>query len=115
MIGEELGFIGVAVVGVGFGLLWWRIFTVAHLAEASGEIFGACLAYGVGIWLGLQALVNMGVNLGVLPTKGLTLPLMSYGGGSLVVDCMALGLVLRVYAEAREIRARNLKGGPWRR
>lgn len=115
VIGEELGLVGVIGVGVGFGLLLWRIFAAAHLAEATGEIFGAYLAYGVGIWLGLQALVNMGVNLGVLPTKGLTLPLMSYGGGSLVMDCMALGLVLRVYAEACEMRARNRKGGTWRR
>lgn len=115
VIGEELGFVAVVGVGLGFALLVWRIFTIANLAQVTGEIFGAWLAFGVGIWLGLQALVNMGVNLGVLPTKGLTLPLMSYGGGSLVVDCMALGLVLRVYAEAREIQAQQPKRRGWRK
>ncbi len=114
VIGEELGFIGVVGVGIGFGLLLWRIFAIASLAQARGLAFGACLACGVGIWLGLQALVNMGVNLGVLPTKGLTLPLMSYGGGSLVMDCMALGLVLRVYAEARGTGASPWRGEAWR-
>jgi cell division protein FtsW len=101
VIGEELGWIGVSGCALGFALLIWRIFTAARLAQLAGQEFGTWLAYGVGIWLGLQALVNMGVNLGLLPTKGLTLPLMSYGGGSLIVDCMALGWVLRVYAEAR--------------
>lgn len=127
VIGEELGLVGVIGVGVGFGLLVWRIFAAADLAQSTGEVFGACLAYGVGVWLGLQALVNMGVNLGVLPTKGLTLPLMSYGGGSLVVNCMALGQVARVYAEARAgatrrscpIKSRHgglpLQGESWRR
>ncbi|MFN3918793.1 MAG: putative lipid II flippase FtsW [Methylohalobius sp.] len=128
VIGEELGFVGVGGVGVGFSLLLWRIFAAARLAQLSGQAFGTWLAYGVGIWLGLQVLVNMGVNLGVLPTKGLTLPLMSYGGGSLVVDCMALGLVLRVYAEARaEVTLRDVsvkgrhgglslqQGRPWQR
>ncbi|GAB6067072.1 putative lipid II flippase FtsW [Methylothermus subterraneus] len=114
VIGEELGFVGVLGVGAGFAWLVWRIFAAARLAQAAGQAFGTWLAYGIGIWLGLQALVNMGVNLGVLPTKGLTLPLMSYGGGSLVVDCLALGQVLRIYSEAREARAGRWRE-PWRR
>ncbi|MCX8048244.1 MAG: putative lipid II flippase FtsW [Methylohalobius sp.] len=119
VVGEELGLVGVMAVGAGFGLLVWRIFAIAQCAHVAGEVFGAFLAYGVGIWLGLQALVNMGVNLGVLPTKGLTLPLMSYGGGSLVMSCLALGQVARVYAEAKAKALANkdvsLRRGLWRR
>jgi len=114
VIGEELGWIGVAAVILAFGLLLWRIFAVARLAERAELAFGAWLAYGIGLWLGITAVVNMGVNLGVLPTKGLTLPLMSYGGGSLVVDCVALALVLRVDAEARERLAARPGRKPWR-
>ncbi|GAB4357801.1 MAG: putative lipid II flippase FtsW [Methylohalobius crimeensis] len=115
VVGEELGLLGVIGVISMFGWLLWRVFATARLAESNKEVFGACLAYGVGVWLGLQTLINMGVNLGVLPTKGLTLPLMSYGGGSLVVNCMAIGLVLRVYAEAREVQAQQPRGKSWRR
>ncbi len=114
VIGEELGWIGVAAVILAFGLLLWRIFAIARLAEWAELAFGAWLAYGIGLWLGLTAVVNMGVNLGVLPTKGLTLPLMSYGGGSLVVDCLALALVLRVDTEARERLAARPGRKPWR-
>ncbi len=114
VIGEELGWIGVAAVILAFGLLLWRIFAIARLAERAELVFGAWLAYGIGLWLGLTAVVNMGVNLGVLPTKGLTLPLMSYGGGSLVVDCLALALVLRVDTEARERLAARPGRKPWR-
>ncbi|HHJ38073.1 MAG: cell division protein FtsW [Methylothermaceae bacteria B42] len=114
VIGEELGWIGVTLVITAYGVLLWRIFVVAKLADSAGLTFGALLVYGVGLWLGLQAIINMGVNLGVLPTKGLTLPLMSYGGGSLVVDCMALGAVLRVYAEARDRQASQPKRKAWR-
>ncbi len=114
VIGEELGWLGVAGVIVAFGMLLWRIFTIARLAERANLVFGACLTYGIGLWIGLTAVINIGVNLGVLPTKGLTLPLMSYGGGSLVIDCMALGMVLRVDAEARELLAATPGRKPWR-
>ena len=67
----------------------------------SGQVFGAQIAYGIGIWLGLQACVNIGVNMGALPTKGLTLPLMSYGGSSLVIVCVAIALLFRVDMETR--------------
>lgn len=113
VIGEELGWVGVSIVIVAYGLLLWRIFTIARLAETAGQLFGAMLAYGVGLWLGMQAIINMGVNLGVLPTKGLTLPLLSYGGGSLVADCIALGMVQRVCLEAREGLAAQPKDKPW--
>ena len=114
VIGEELGWVGVAAVILAFGLLLWRIFAIARLAERAELAFGAWLAYGIGLWLGITAVVNMGVNLGVLPTKGLTLPLMSYGGGSLVVALLALALVLRVDAEARERLAARPGRKPWR-
>lgn len=101
VIAEELGFLGVfAVVGL-FGFITWRAFTIARNAMAHGADFAGYCAYGVGLWLALQAYVNVGVNMGVLPTKGLTLPLMSYGGSSMVVSCMAIALLLRVEYETR--------------
>ncbi len=114
VIGEELGWIGVMTVILAFAVLLWRIFETARLAEVAGLAFGTWLTYGIGLWLGLSAIINIGVNLGVLPTKGLTLPLMSYGGGSLVVDCMALALVQRVYFEARDVLAEKPGKKPWR-
>ena len=71
--------------------------------------FGAQVCYGIGIWIGLQAFINIGVNMGVLPTKGLTLPLVSAGGSSLLVVCMAIGLVTRVYIEGIAERTSNLQ------
>jgi cell division protein FtsW len=80
----------------------WRAFVIATLAERNALHFHAFLAYGLGIWIGLQAFINIGVNMGVLPTKGLTLPLMSYGGSSLVITFVALALLLRIGYEATE-------------
>jgi cell division protein FtsW len=99
VVAEELGMLGAAVVVVLFVLLIGRIFRIGQQAERSGMIFGAYLSYGVAIWIALQAFINMGVNMGLLPTKGLTLPLMSYGGSSVVVMLVALALVLRVASE----------------
>lgn len=99
VLAEELGFIGVCVVIVLYTLLFFRAFKIGLLAESSGNRFAAYLAYGIGIWLALQAAINMGVNMGLLPTKGLTLPLMSYGGSSLIICCMAIGLLLRIHRE----------------
>jgi cell division protein FtsW len=84
-----------------FAIVIWRALAIGRAAELSGQVFGAQIAYGIGIWIGLQACVNMGVNMGVLPTKGLTLPLMSYGGSSLVISCVALALLFRVDLETR--------------
>ena len=99
VLAEELGFFGVvAVIGL-FAALVFRSFMIARKAEQNGNLFSSYLAYGIGIWLGLQAFINMGVNMGVLPTKGLTLPLMSYGGSSLIVVCAAIGLLLRIHYE----------------
>ncbi len=99
VLAEELGLMGVlAVVGL-FALLVWRAFIIGRRAQRAGGDFAAYLSYGLGLWLGMQAFINLGVNMGMLPTKGLTLPLMSYGGSSIVVTCVACALLLRVSHE----------------
>ncbi|HEX4300527.1 MAG TPA: putative lipid II flippase FtsW [Gammaproteobacteria bacterium] len=99
---EEFGLMGsLAVIGL-YLALTWRALLLARRAAKREQLFGAYLAFGIGIWIGLQAFINMGVNMGVLPTKGLTLPLMSYGGSSLIVSCAAIGLLMRVDRETRE-------------
>jgi len=100
VIGEELGLVGTTTVILLFMVLVWRAFVIGQMAESNSTRFAAFLAYGIGIWFGLQAFINMGVNMGLLPTKGLTLPLMSYGGGSIMVMCAALAVLFRVRSEA---------------
>jgi cell division protein FtsW len=102
VIGEELGLVGTTTVIFLFMVIVWRAFVIGQLAERAGTRFSAFLAYGIGIWFGLQAFINMGVNMGLLPTKGLTLPLMSYGGGSMMVMCATLAILFRVRSEAIE-------------
>lgn len=102
VIGEEFGLVGiVAVVGL-FAVIFWRAFANGALAEQVGNRFAAYVSYGCGLWIGLQACINVGVNVGRLPTKGLTLPLLSYGSNSVIVTCMAVALLLRVHHEVRE-------------
>jgi cell division protein FtsW len=101
VIGEELGLIGVAIVVLLFGALTVRAFAIGAQSARLERYFAALVAQGVGIWLGVQALINMGVNMGLLPTKGLTLPFLSYGGSGLLANCCALGLLLRVAHENR--------------
>jgi len=101
VIGEELGFAGVLVVIALFTWLTWRAFSIGWQASVMERNFQALAAQGVGIWLGVQGFINMGVNLGLLPTKGLTLPLMSYGGSGIVANCLALALLFRVDYENR--------------
>ncbi len=96
---EELGMVGGSIVVLLFAALVARIFRIGRNAGEAGMTFAAHLCYGVGIWFALQAFINMGVNMGLLPTKGLTLPLMSYGGSSMIVMCVALALVQRVSLE----------------
>lgn len=103
VIAEELGFVGVALVIALFAWLTLRAFAVGRAAALEERPFAALVAQGIGVWLAAQALINLGVNMGVLPTKGLTLPLMSYGGSSLVATCVALALLLRVDWEVRRI------------
>ncbi len=100
VLAEELGLVGVlATLALFLGLVW-RSFQIARLAADNGLKFQAYIAAGFGLWLGIQAFINIGVNMGVLPTKGLTLPLMSYGRSSLIVTLTWVGLLLRVYHEA---------------
>ena len=101
VLAEELGLVGVLLTLGLFLALVWRVFFVARLASEAGLKFASYLAAGFGLWVGIQALINIGVNMGVLPTKGLTLPFMSYGRSSLLVTLAWFGLVLRVYHEAR--------------
>lgn len=101
VLAEELGLLGMCAVIALFTLLVWRAFGIATRAVRADKLFSAHVAYGVGLLIGLQAFVNIGVNMGILPTKGLTLPLMSYGGSSLVVNCVAVALLLRVDHELR--------------
>ncbi len=100
VLAEELGLAGVIVTLSLFLALAWRSLWIARLANDRGLKFAACLAAGFGIWIGVQAFINIGVNMGVLPTKGLTLPLMSYGRSSLIVTLAWIGMLLRVYHEA---------------
>lgn len=101
VIGEELGLFGVmAVIGL-FAWLTWRAFSIGWQAGLMGRNYAALVAQGVGVWMGAQSFINMGVNLGLLPTKGLTLPLMSYGGSGIVANCLALAVLLRVDFENR--------------
>lgn len=102
VMSEEMGLVtGVIVIGL-FTFIVLRTLYIGLRAEKHDHPFGGYLAYGIGIWIGLQAFINIGVNMGVLPTKGLTLPFMSYGGSSIVVMCIAIGLVLRVNFETRQ-------------
>lgn len=104
VLAEELGLLGCLVVIALFLVFTWRAVTIARRAARQAQMFGAYLAFGLGLWIGFQAFINMGVNMGALPTKGLTLPLMSYGGSSLIVVCLAIGLILRVEIETRGVR-----------
>ena len=101
VVGEELGLVGMAAVIGLFAVLIFRAFVIAGRAIDSGQPFNAHLAYGLGLSLGIQAWINIGVNLGALPTKGLALPFMSYGGNNLVASCVALGLLVRIDRDAR--------------
>jgi len=101
VIGEELGFVGVLTVVLLFYWLVKRAFDIGRQAIAMDMTFAGLVAKGVGIWIGVQAFINMGVNLGLLPTKGLTLPLMSYGGSGVMINCIGLAILLRVDYENR--------------
>ncbi|GMR14928.1 MAG: putative lipid II flippase FtsW [Gammaproteobacteria bacterium] len=99
VLAEEFGLLGVIFILSMFMLLVARIMSIGLMAHRAGKAFAGNIAYGVGLWIGLQALVSIGVNLGVLPTKGLTLPLISSGGSSVLMTLLALGIVFRIRYE----------------
>ncbi len=99
IIGEELGLLGVGIVVALFCILVWSAFRIARQAEYQGKLFDAYFAYGIGLLFAGQALINIGVNIGLLPTKGLTLPFLSYGGASLIVSCFMIALLVRIQFE----------------
>ena len=103
VIGEELGFAGVLTLVLLFGWMVWRAFAIGRRAADLERAFPALVAQGIGLWIGVQVIINMGVNMGVLPTKGLTLPLMSFGGSAILVTCCALAVLLRVDWENRQL------------
>ncbi len=107
VIGEELGFVGVFIIVGTFFWLTRRLFIIGRQAIALDRVFAGLMCQGVGLWMGAQSFINFGVNLGVLPTKGLTLPLLSYGGSGVVLNLVALALVLRVDMESRAL----MRGG----
>jgi len=102
VLAEELGLLGAVGVIALFAYVVWRGFAIGQVAARAGRHFAAYLSYGIALWIGMQAFINLGVNMGVLPTKGLTLPLMSYGGSSMLVSCIAVALLLRVDRETRQ-------------
>lgn len=104
VIAEELGFVGVMVVIALFAWLILRAFGIAKEAIGNERYFSALLAQGIGVWMGVQGIINMGVNMGLLPTKGLTLPLLSFGGSGILANCIALAVLLRIDWENRRLQ-----------
>ncbi len=104
VIAEELGFVGVlAVIGM-FSWIVIRSFGIAKESIANERYFAALLSQGLGVWMGVQGIINMGVNMGLLPTKGLTLPLLSFGGSGILANCVAMAIILRIDFENRRLQ-----------
>ncbi len=109
VLAEELGLIGITLLLSAYLLFIWRCFWLAGYAQRQHMTFAQHLAYGCGIWFALQATVSVGVNMGLLPTKGLSLPFLSVGGSNLLASCIAVGLLMRVYIEANQQGARRVR------
>lgn len=111
VIGEELGFVGVTLIILLFSFIVWRAMRIGAMAESGENRFAVYTAYGCALWIGFQSFVNIGVNLGMMPTKGLTLPFMSYGGNSIIVGMLVIAMLQRIHLEfAPESR----REGKWR-
>lgn len=110
ILAEETGLIGVCILVFLFGLIVWRAFVIANQADTVRLRFESCLAYGIGLWIGLQALINMSVASGLLPTKGLTLPMISYGGSSMVASMILLAILLRIDSQSRYLAKQQKPG-----
>ena len=104
VIAEELGFVGVLAVISLFSWIVIRSFGIAKESIANERYFAALLSQGLGVWIGAQGIINMGVNMGVLPTKGLTLPLLSFGGSGILANCIAMAILLRIDYENRRLQ-----------
>ncbi len=104
VIAEELGFVGVLTVLALFVWIVIRAFGIGKDAVANERYFAALLAQGIGVWMGVQGIINIGVNMGVLPTKGLTLPLLSFGGSGILANCIAMAVLLRIDYENRRLQ-----------
>jgi len=115
VIGEEFGLIGTLAVILLLAFITWRAFQIGARAERLGQRFSAYVAYGLGLWLGMQSFINIGVNVGMLPTKGLTLPFLSYGGNSIIVACLVIALLLRIDHEQRQSGAGQQGRRRWSR
>ncbi len=110
VLAEEFGLIGTILIIFLYLFIVWRAFMIGKIAENAKKYFSAYLAYGIGLVIGLQAYINIGVNMGVLPTKGLTLPFISYGGNSMLVYCILFGVLLRIEYENRQnVKPNNRK------
>lgn len=107
VIAEELGFVGVALVILMFAWIIVRAFVIGRKAAQLDRLYAALVAQGIAVWIAVQSMINMGVNMGVLPTKGLTLPFLSFGGSGVVVNCIAIAVLLRIDYENRVL----MRGG----
>jgi cell division protein FtsW len=107
VIAEELGFVGVAIVILMFAWIIVRAFVIGRKAAQLDRLYAALVAQGIAVWIAVQSMINMGVNMGVLPTKGLTLPFLSFGGSGVVVNCIAIAVLLRIDYENRQM----MRGG----
>lgn len=108
VLAEEMGLLGVAVLLTAYVILIWRCFDLASKAQHQKMIFAQNIAYGCGIWFAVQTTISLSVNMGVLPTKGLSLPFLSVGGSNLLASCLAIGLLVRVYIEVTQQGARRI-------
>jgi cell division protein FtsW len=117
VIGEEFGLAGTLAVIAAFGFILWRAFRIGARAEKAGHWFAAYAAHGLGLGLALQAFINIGVNLGLFPTKGLTLPFLSYGSNSIIIACVAVGILLRIDLDLRReaVEQGPVRGATWTR